>query len=288
MGKVAVVTDSMACIPAELVKAYDIHIIPVYVVFGQKVFRDGVDLTPTQFYRMLRTTEVMPSTATFSVGECLKLYTELSRDAEAIVAVFISREFSATVETALEAKKLFTEGGERIPIRVIDSRTAAMAQGFVALAAARAAAEGRSLAEVVKRAEDVIRRVNLMAVVDTFEYLQRSGRVPAIAAIMGSMLQIKPIISVEDGRAEVLDRPRTRAKAVRRILEIMERRVGSNPAHVAVLHGDALEEAERLRDEVASRFDCVELFITELSPVLGAHAGPGVLGLAYYSEVSSG
>ena len=286
MGKVAVVTDSMACIPAELVEAYGIHIIPVYVVFGQKVFRDGVDLTPAQFYRMLRTTEVMPSTATFSVGECLELYTELSQDAEAIVAIFISKEFSATVETALEAKRLLTEGGERspVPIRVIDSRTTAMAQGFVALAAARAAAEGRSLSEIIRKAEDVICRVSLMAVVDTFEYLRRSGRVPAIAAIMGSMLQIKPIISVEGGRAEVLDRPRTKAKAVRRMLEIMERRVGSNPVHVAVLHGDALEEAERLRGEVASRFDCVELLITELSPVLGAHAGPGVLGMAFWAE----
>ncbi|MFQ5886965.1 MAG: DegV family protein [Anaerolineae bacterium] len=143
MGKVAVVTDSMACIPAELVEAYGIHIIPIYVVFGQKVFR---------------------------------------------------------------------------------------------------------------------------------------------SAIMGSMLQIKPIISVEGGRAEVLDRPRTKAKAVRRVLEIMERRVGLNPVHVAVLHGDALEEAERLRDEVASRFDCVELLITEFSPVLGAHAGPGVLGMAFWAE----
>jgi len=286
MGKVAVVTDSMACIPAELVEAYGIHIIPVYVVFGQKVFRDGVDLTPTQFYRMLRKTEVMPSTATFSVGECLELYTELSQDAEAIVAIFISKEFSATVETALEAKSLLTEGEERspVPIRVIDSRTTAMAQGFVALAAARAAAEGRSLSEIIRKAEDVICRVSLMAVVDTFEYLRRSGRVPAIAAIMGSMLQIKPIISVEGGRAEVLDRPRTKAKAVRRVLEIMERRVGSNPVHVAVLHGDALEEAERLRGEVASRFDCVELLITELSPVLGAHAGPGVLGMAFWAE----
>ena len=286
MGKVAVVTDSMACIPAELVEAYGIHIIPVYVVFGQKVFRDGVDLTPAQFYRMLRTTEVMPSTATFSVGECLELYTELSQDAEAIVAIFISKEFSATVETALEAKSLLTEGEERspVPIRVIDSRTTAMAQGFVALAAARAAAEGRSLSEIIRKAEDVICRVSLMAVVDTFEYLRRSGRVPAIAAIMGSMLQIKPIISVEGGRAEVLDRPRTKAKAVRRMLEIMERRVGSNPVHVAVLHGDALEEAERLRGEVASRFDCVELPITELSPVLGAHAGPGVLGMAFWAE----
>ena len=286
MGKVAVVTDSMACIPAELVEAYGIHIIPVYVVFGQKVFRDGVDLTPTQFYRMLRKTEVMPSTATFSVGECLELYTELSQDAEAIVAIFISKEFSATVETALEAKSLLTEGEERspVPIRVIDSRTTAMAQGFVALAAARAAAEGRSLSEIIRKAEDVICRVSLMAVVDTFEYLRRSGRVPAIAAIMGSMLQIKPIISVEGGRAEVLDRPRTKAKAVRRMLEIMEGRVGSNPVHVAVLHGDALEEAERLRGEVASRFDCVELLITELSPVLGAHAGPGVLGMAFWAE----
>ncbi|MEA3460050.1 MAG: DegV family protein, partial [Chloroflexota bacterium] len=192
---------------------------------------------------------------------------------------------SATVEVAEAASRMLPE----IPIHVVDSYTAAMAQGFVVLEAARAAAKGARLEGVTKRAKEMIPKVNLLATLATLEYLQRGGRIGRAAALMGSVLKIRPILYVaRDGVADVLEKPRTRAKAVRRILEIAEERVGSRPAHVAVIHADVPREAEKLREEVASRLNCVELFITDFTPVLGTHGGPGVLGLTFWAEEGDG
>jgi len=281
MGKIAVVTDSVANIPAELVEKYDIHVIPCLVVFGQEVFRDGVDMTPTEFYRRFRESEELPTTSVPSMGEFLSLYRRLGKEAEGIVSIHLSNKLSATVELARGASRMLPD----IPIRVIDTHNAAMAQGFVVLEAARVAAAGGSLREVVAKAEEMIPKVHLRAVLDTLKYLHRTGRIGRAEALAGSVLQIKPILHVgRDGVVEALEKPRTKRKAVRRMLEMMEEIVGSGPVHVAVMHADALEEAERLREEVASRFNCVELLVTEFTPVMGAHTGPGLLGLAFYSD----
>jgi len=281
MGKIAVVTDSVANIPAELVEKYDIHVIPCLVVFGQEVFRDGVDMTPTEFYRRFRESEELPTTSVPSMGEFLSLYRRLGKEAEGIVSIHLSNKLSATVELAKGASRMLPD----IPIRVIDTHNAAMAQGFVVLEAARVAAAGGSLREVVAKAEEMIPKVHLRAVLDTLKYLHRTGRIGRAEALAGSVLQIKPILHVgRDGVVEALEKPRTKRKAVRRMLEMMEEIVGSGPVHVAVMHADALEEAERLREEVASRFNCVELLVTEFTPVMGAHTGPGLLGLAFYSD----
>jgi len=281
MGKIAVVTDSLANIPAELVERYHIHVIPILVMFGHETFRDGVDITPREFYRRLRESDELPTTAVPSMEEFVELYRRVGQEAEGIVSIHLSSKLSATVEVAGAAAKVLSE----LPIHVIDTRTAAMAQGFIVLEAARAAARGASLEEVVERARWMMPRVYIFAVLDTLEYLHRGGRIGRAAALMGSMLRIKPILYVaEDGVVDVLEKPRTKARAVRRILEIAEEKVGSKPVHMAVVHADALEEAERLRDEVASRFDCAELYVTDFTPVMGTHTGPGVLGLAFWTE----
>jgi DegV family protein with EDD domain len=250
------------------------------ILFGEQVFRDEVDLTAPQFYRMLPEAQTPPSTSTPSMGDFLRLYQRLSQEAEAIVSIHLAREFSATIEAAQEASQML----ESIPVRVIDSHLVAMAQGFVVLEAARAVAAGEGLDQVVKRAQELIPRVNLIATLDTLEYLRRGGRIGGAAALLGTMLQIKPVIYVREGQVGVLEKPRTRKKAVQRMVEIMAERVGSRPVHAAVLHGHALEEAERLKEEVASHFNCRELYVTELTPVLGTHGGPGALGLVFYSE----
>jgi DegV family protein with EDD domain len=146
------------------------------------------------------------------------------------------------------------------------------------------AAEGGNLAAVVARAREMIPRVNLVVTLDTLEYLYRGGRIGQAARLMGSALQFKPVLSVENGMVDALERPRTRAKAVRRILEIMATRVRELPVHAAVVHADVLDEAERLRQEVASLFNCRELYVTDITPVMGTHGGPGVLGMAWWSE----
>jgi DegV family protein with EDD domain len=173
---------------------------------------------------------------------------------------------------------------EEVQVRVIDCGTAAIGQGFVVLEAAKAAAKGASLSEVVRRAEDLIPKVNLFATLDTLEYLHRGGRVPAVAALLTSVLKIKPIIYLKDGEVGLLEKPRTKARAIKRMIEIMGERVGSRKVHVAVFHTDALKEAERLKSEIEVRFNCEEIFVTEFTPVMGAHTGPGLLGLAFWVE----
>ena len=280
MAKIAIVTDSTANLPSELVERYGIHVVPNLLIFGEQTFRDGVDITPQEFYRRLREDKHLPTTSAASVGDFLRVYAKLSREAEAIISIHVPKELSAIFSAAQMASELI----EGIPIHVIDARTAAIGQGLVVLEAARAAAGGQSLAEILHRIEDIIPKVDLLVTLDTLEYLHRGGRVPAVAALVSSVLQIKPIIYVKDGATGVLEKPRTRARAVRRMLEIMEERVGSSPVHTAVMHAEALKEAEKLRSEVASRFNCVELFITEFTPVMGAHTGPGVLGVAFWAE----
>ena len=280
MSKVAVVTDSVANLPPELVERYSITVIPLLVAFGQKVFRDGVDMTPDQFYRRLREDKHLPTTSTPSMGDFLTLFHRLAGEAEAIACIHLAREFSGTLAIAEEAGQAFKE----TPVCIVDSRSAAMAQGFVVLEAARVAAEGGDLAAVVAWATEMIPRVNLVVTLDTLEYLYRGGRIGQAAWLMGSALQFKPVLSVENGAVDPLERPRTQAKAVRRILEIMAARVKERPVHAAVVHADALDKAERLRQEVDSLFNCRELYVTDLTPVMGAHAGPGVLGMAWWSE----
>lgn len=285
MGGIAVVTDSLANIPAELVEKYDIGVIPVLVIFGHETYRDGIDMTPKEFYCRLRESEELPTTAVPSMGEFVKLYHRVGQEAEGIVSIHISSKLSATVEVAEAASRTLPE----IPIHVVDSYTGAMAQGFIVLEAARAAAEGAGLEEVAERAREMVPKVDLLATLDTLEYLHRGGRVPAVAALVGSLLRIKPILYIaEDGAADVLEKPRTRAKAVRRILEITEERVGANPVHMAVIHADVPEEAEELKEEVDSRFNCVELYVTDFTPVIGTHSGPGVLGLTFWAEEGGG
>lgn len=280
MSHVAIVTDSTADIPAELARELDIHIIPVRLNWGGRSLRDGVDIMPEEVYHWLREDRHLPTSSAPSVGDFLRVYAELSQEVEGILSIHLPPELSSVYNAALTASQLV----EDVPIRVIDCRTAAMGQGFVVLEAARIAAEGRDLRAVMERAQEVLSRVNVLATLDTLEYLHRSGRVPGVAALIGSLLRINPILYVEDGHAGVLERPRTKNKAVRRMVEIMEERVSSSPVHVAVMQADALEEAERLRDKMASRFNCAELLITEFTPVMGAHTGPGLLGVAFWGE----
>lgn len=280
MARIAIVTDSTAYLPVELADKYDIHIIPASVIFGDQAFRDRVDLTPKEFYQMLRVAETLPTTTQPSVGDFLELYTKLSREAEAIVSVHISSELSGTIDSALAAK----EELPNLPIYVIDSRFTSMGLGLITLAAARAVTEGKGLPGVVRAVEGLIPKMNVFFVVDTLEYLQKGGRIGGAAALVGSVLRIRPILHISDGRIDVLGKVRTKSKAVRRMLEIMEERVGGNPVHAAVIHADTLDEAKELREVVASHFDCVELYTVELSPAIGTHVGPGTVGLAFYSD----
>jgi DegV family protein with EDD domain len=279
MARIAVVTDSVACLPPELVEAYGIRIVPVRIILGERIFRDGIDVTAEEVYAWQRA-GIMPTSSQPSVGDFLETYRELARQAEGIVSIHVSAAMTGTYNAALLAAQMVPE----VPIRVIDSQAATMAQGFLVLEAARAAERGASLDEIVARVEALRPRLRFFAVLETVTYLIRSGRAPALAALAVDVLQIKPILTMQNGRIEVLSKVRTRRRAIEEMVERMARDVGERPVHAAVFHAAALEEAEALRQQILARFDCRECYLTTFSPVMGLYAGPGVLGLAYYTE----
>lgn len=277
-ARVAVVTDSAACVPAHLVEEYGIHVVPFELVWDGQSYRDGVDIAPAEVYRRLREGKSWPTTSQPSLGDFATLYTQLSQEVEGIVSIHIPDTLSGTLQAARLAAE---QVNASVPIRIVDAGTAAIAEGFVVLAAARAAAAGASLDEVVAAAESVIPRVGLFATLETLEHLQRGGRVGEAAALLGSRLHLHPILYLAEGRVKVAGVTRSRRKALEEIVNLMAQRVGTHPLCVSAFHADAPEDVEYLRREVNARFNCREFYVTEFTPVMGAHTGPGTVGLAF-------
>jgi DegV family protein with EDD domain len=284
LQKVAIVTDSVACLPRGLVEQYGIKIVPVNLYFGDKVYRDWVDITPSQAYELFLKDPTAFKTSGINPVDCLEAYRQVSNDSNGVLCVTISSKLSMVYNSALKAKE---RAGDELPknsIGVVDSQTATAAEGFVALAAARAAAGGKSLAEVVKAAEEVRDKVCVVALMDTIRYVYRSGRIPKIASVAGSMLSIKPVLTIASGAVRFKGAVRSREHGIDKVLQIMRNRVGQSPVHVAVMHAYAPDDAEQLKERVSSEFNCVELWITEFSPVMGYACGTGTLGVAFYPE----
>ena len=281
MKRIAVVTDSVAALPKHLSEELGIHTVPILIYWDGQTYRDGEDLSPSEVYRRLRQAATMPKSSAPTVGDFMQLYTRLSKEADGIVSVHVSSELSATCEAARVAARA---AEPVVPIRVVDSGTAAMGQGFAVLAAVRAAREGADLEGAAQAAERVGRRTFVLAVLDTLQYLARSGRVNHKVTLAADALRIKPILYLRDDRVDLLARPRTKRKAVQKMLDTVAKQARGRPVHIAVMHADAPEEAEALRAEVEARFDCAELHVAEFTPVMGSMAGPGLLGLAFYVD----
>jgi DegV family protein with EDD domain len=282
MPQIAIVTDSAANLPPALAERYGVQVVPLNLHWNGQAYRDGVDMSAGELYRQLRANpDNLPSSSSPSVGDFLRTYTRLSQEAEAIVSIHIATELSATSVAAKHARSLV----EGPTIEVLDSRTATMGCGFVVLGAARAAVQGAGLQMVVETARAIIRRVHVYGVLDSLRYVQRSGRVPAIAAIAGSLLDIHPLLFIKDGRAGLLEIQRTKRRAVRRLLDVVKEKAAGHRIHAAVMHADAAEDAARLRHDLAQRCECHELYTSEFTPVMGAYAGPGLLAVAFYAEL---
>jgi DegV family protein with EDD domain len=280
MGKIAVVTDSVACVPPELVERLGIEVIPFHVVWDGRDYEDGVDLSPAEFYRLFGQNKAYPTTSQPSLADFVRTYARLSETAEAIVSIHIPEELTGVVSLARTAAR----EAASVPVVVIDSRTATIAEGFIVLEAARVAAEGGTLEQVVAATESMIPRVHFYATLDDLKHLHRGGRIGEAATLLGSKLKINPILSLQDGRVRVTSVVRTRHTAVEKMLELMGESVGELPLHASVFHGDAPAQAERIAEDIQARFNCVEFYITEFTPVMGSHTGPGVIGLAFYTD----
>ncbi|GAJ09281.1 unnamed protein product, partial [marine sediment metagenome] len=218
-----------------------------------------------------------------SPADFLKAFREASQQTKNILCITISAKLSATYDVAQVAKERAEAELSGTAIEVLDSQTTTAAEGFVALAAARAAAGGKNLAEVIKAAEEMRDKVRFFAFLDTVHHIYRSGRIPKIASQVGSILHIKPILTVSSGLVHFTGVARSKKSGVERLLKIMRAKVGLRPVHVAVMHAYAQDEGERLKERISSEFNCAELWLTEFSPVMGYACGTGTLGIAFYS-----
>lgn len=281
MSKVALVTDSTAYIPAELVKSYDIHVVPLQLIWADKTYRDNVDITPAEFYERLPHVKAHPSTSQPSPAAFKEIYSNLLEQDYQVLSVHISSKLSGTMDSATQAKQMLPGA----PIEIVDSLSTSMCMGFPVLAAARAAAQGASLADCRTIAEQGCKNSGVLFVVDTLEFLRRGGRIGGAQAFLGTALNLKPILEVREGRIEAVERVRTLNKAIDRLLELLAERVGGRrPVSLAALHAAAPEAAETLLTRARAMYalsDINEALVCPVSPVIGVHAGPGTLGLAY-------
>lgn len=283
MGRIAFVTDSTAGVPKDQVARYNFTIVPLQVVFGTETFRDGVDLTQDQFYERLKSAKNLPTTSQPSVGEFESAYQKLLDDPEvdSIISVHLAARLpSGTYSNAMQAAERLTQNSGK-KITVIDSNTVWMGEAMMCINGARAAAEGKGHDEIVKMIEDSRSRVKILVLVDTLEYLQKGGRIGGAQAFLGGLLNVKPILHVENGRVEPLERVRTRRKAMERLVELGAEATKGKPCQVAVGHFHAEADARSLAEMVRGRLNVQEEFFGELGPVISTHTGPGVLGFVY-------
>lgn len=283
-NKVAVVTDSITCLSKQLVRRNGIRIVPATFSSKGKVYRDWVDVTPTEAYEMfLEDPESFATSAATPMGY-IEAYRELGKKGRDILCITISSKISTMYNVARVAKEKVEEELPSISIEVFDSLTTTAAEGFVALAAARAAAQGKSLSEVVKVAEEMRDKVNFLILLDTIRYVYRSGRIPKIASQIGSMINIKPILTMSSGAMRFVGAVRSKERGIQRLLGMLRSQVGQSPVHVAVMHAYAPDEAKRLMERISPEFNCVELWLTEFSPVMGYVCGTGTVGFAFYKD----
>jgi DegV family protein with EDD domain len=279
--KTVVVTDSTAYIPEEALGGLNIPVIPLWLIWGEERFRDGVDMDPPTFYRRLQESQVIPTTSQPSAGEFESFFREVSTKADTIVGIFLTSKLSGTVASAQVAKTHLPE----LDIRIVDSLSVSMGLGFAALVAARAAAAGESPEEVVAAAERVRDGMNLLFTVDTLEYLHRGGRIGGAKWLLGTALNIKPLLHFVDGTIEPLAQVRTKRKVIARMLDVAEERLGGKRmAEASVVDANSPDEGDAIAEQAKRRFGLPTVYRTTFSPAIGTHGGPGTVGIGFYAE----
>lgn len=281
MSKVAIVTDSTANIPSELIKNYPVYVVPLQVLWDEKVYLDGIEIHPDEFYTRLENSRTMPSTSQVTPVTFLNMYTDLLRDGFDILSIHISQKLSGTLDSAIQAKGQLPGAA----IELFDSTTTAMSMGFQVLACARAAAMGASLEECVSIAQKARDHTGVLFTAATLEFLHRGGRIGGGAKFLGTALNLKPILAVRDGRVDAVERVRNMNKALDRMLELSIQRIDKrSPIRIATIHANDEENARMLLEKARANFSVTEVseaYISQVSPVIGTHTGPGTVGIAF-------
>ncbi len=284
MARIKVITDSTVDLPSGYQSELSVDVIPLHVIWGEEKFLDNVNLTPEEFYRRLPISKVMPTTSQPSPQEFVDLYSKHFPHHDGILSIHISSGLSGTVDSALQAKSIL---GADNNIEVVDSRFTSLGTGFQVIAAARAAKNGASLQECKKIAEHVRNTTRIYFVVNTLEFLKRGGRIGGASALLGSALDLKPILFIKDGKIEAFDKVRTMKKALIRMAEIFEHEMkGQSSIYLGLSQATAPDNCQILKQEIFSRFsndDFHEIIESGLSPVIGVHAGPGAMALCFAS-----
>jgi DegV family protein with EDD domain len=282
--KVAIVTDSIACLPGELIGQYQLWVVPVNIHFNGRVYRDGLDVTADEAYRLLEEAPAHFASSPASIAEYLEAYRQAGVHSDVILCFTLSSGLSTLYNMARLAKEEAEKEAPQKTIEVFDTGTAAVGEGLIVSAAARAAAKGKSLAQVVNVAKAVKNKVRVVGLMETIRHVYRTGRIPKFTAQAGSLLRIKPMFGISGGVVRLAGLTRSKESGMRRVLKMMKKEVGSNSVHVAVAHANEPEAGERFTERIASQFNCVELWLTNFSPVMGYATGKGTLAVAFYSD----
>jgi DegV family protein with EDD domain len=283
--RVCIVTDTTACLPVDLARQLEVVIVPVVYIFGKESFRDGIDLTTSQFYARLRIAQKLPTTSGGLAGAYLEAFQKAAQKSDCILCINLSIKLSSMYNSARMAREMALVAQPGLNIEVIDTNTAAGAQGLIVTAAARAAQNGADLTEVIKLVRTLMPKVHLLAMLDTLRYLVKGGRAPRAAEIATSLLQIKPIIGVIDGAAKPIENCLTVPKAMQRLVQMVEDETRSNtPLHIVTMQAGAEERGQKLFNMISKKYHPVESGLWEFTPVMGVHTGPGLVALAFYTE----
>jgi len=273
---VKIVTDSGADLPDQLVEELGITVVPIYVRFGEEVYRDRVSISEDEFYERLTHDPVHPSTTQPGPQDFLEVYQKLSSDADGIVSIHITGKLSGTCNSALMAKDMM-EGG--CPVEVVDSETLSMGLGLIVIAAAQMAKAGESMDKIVEAAKQAIPETYLFFLLDTLEYLKRGGRIGKAKALLGSVLSVKPVLTMKDGELVPAGQVRTRAKGMDKLFDFVKN--AGNIQDLAVVYNTTPDEAQALAERIGSVFDKEKIRIARVGPGLGVHGGPGAILVSF-------
>ncbi len=283
MKRIAIVTDSAADIPIELVEQFDISVIPLNIHWGDETFFDGVTMKASDFYHQLAVRVEFPKTSQPSVGEFCEFFQETANrlKTDTILGIFLSSPLSGTLASAIQAKAMLPQ----LQIELVDSRFISMGIGLQVLTAARAQQQNIPLDVITTQVATVRSQMRLFITLDTLEYLHRGGRIGGAAHLFGSLLNLRPLLGVENGRITALDKVRGRRKSLQRLMELLEKELnGRRPAELAIVHAGIYEDAAFMAEQLQERVNPRRLYTGILTPALGCHGGPGAIGIAFYPE----